>query len=190
MVLSAISPRTPTLIGTSRQASTESPCAARHCVERRFGARSRLRAETASLRRASDSAVSVMPVAASRRSRGTPVMRPTPSLLLPSEATAPRWASRASAVSACCEDGVAGLGADGRDKADAAGVVVEPRVDQAALTARSRRAEWAAIRLTSSVQTGRRRPWFTQPWEATLTRRPPHLSETKSLATDEANTGA
>ncbi len=97
---SAISPRYSVRTGTSRQQSTLKSC------------ESRARSIRASAR-VSSCGMKTMPTPSSlpsgiesfseriRKSRGIAASTPTPSLLLPSAAVAPRCASRASAVSAC-----------------------------------------------------------------------------------------
>ena len=73
--------------------------------------------------------VSSMPVDLSSSSRGTLVIRPTPSLDAPSAATAPRCSSRDECGHRVLENFVACVGQRGTDEADAAGILIEAGVD-------------------------------------------------------------
>ena len=64
------------------------------------------------------------------KARGIAVITPTPSLLLPSAAVAPRCASLLSAVKACGKNIMRGRTVDRSNKSNAAGIVIEPLIKQ------------------------------------------------------------
>ncbi len=100
IALSAMRPRASGSVGTSRQHRTSRSCEARQrssTASARVSSSGRNTMPTPSRR----SCERWLPVSARRSARGTAVIRPTPSLLLPSAAVAPRWARRESAVREC-----------------------------------------------------------------------------------------
>ena len=99
MLDNAISPRMSSRVGTTRQPSRSRFCAASACSRAFWPGSDSLGKNTTPTPRGLP-ASSESPVDASRKSRGIAVMMPTPSLLLPSAAMAPRCARRARAVRA------------------------------------------------------------------------------------------
>ena len=125
----AISPSTPTFTGTSRQPKTRHPCACRQ-LSRTAPARDSPSGANSIPTPSASPPGKLIPVAASRKSRGTPVITPTPSLDAPSAATAPRCASRANAVNAYCRMGDSASAPFVATKPHTAGVKLKPRVQQ------------------------------------------------------------